>query len=263
MSEDDLGTKVDRLSEEVETVENLHEEVLLLLLDDGELGLGNRLSVGVELGRDLTVSEGSDEEPDRSGNGEEDRGEEEGVVVSESLDSTRRGERSGGTGDLVENVDGGIHSSELSSVSTNDVGGDNLRKKVSIRSIGARERLTRRISSTIPYATPAKVQTTKICKGNGTNQKSCEKKGKIATNEIRVPASVVGSGGGVGLDGSSGGGIDNEEDRGHESEEEDGGGENGSSGEFFDERTIEQDRQLECEGKRRIAARGGDWSRKR
>ena len=128
MREDDLGTEVDGLSEEVETVENLQEQVLLLLLDDGEFRLRNRLSVGVELHGGLSMSEGSDEEPDGTGDGEEDGGEEERVVVSESLNGGGRGERSRGTGDFVENVNGSVHSSKLADVSTDNIGGNDLSK---------------------------------------------------------------------------------------------------------------------------------------
>ena len=148
--EDDLGSEVDGLSEEVETVEHLHENVLLLLLDDGEFGLRNRLSVGVELHGGLSVTEGSNEEPDGTGDGEEDGGEEEGVVVSESLNGGGRGESSGGTGDFVEDVDGGVHSSKLTDVSTDDIGGNDLFRNINIQS-KYRERESSLVGSTQPY----------------------------------------------------------------------------------------------------------------
>ena len=76
-----------------------------------------------------------------------------------------------------------------------------------------------------------------------------EKKGKeegSETHDIGVPASVVSSSGGVRLDGSTSGGINDEENGRHEGEEENGGGENSSSGEFLDERTIAQSYQYRC-----------------
>lgn len=92
MREDDLSSEVNRLSEEPETVQNLHEDVPLLLLNDSELRGGDRFSVSIELRRYDSVSERSDPEPDSTGNGEEDRTEEVRVVVTESLDGGRRGE---------------------------------------------------------------------------------------------------------------------------------------------------------------------------
>jgi len=44
------------------------------------------------------------EEPDNAGNGEEDGGEEETVVIPELRDCGRGGESTGSTGDLIEDV---------------------------------------------------------------------------------------------------------------------------------------------------------------
>ena len=114
MTEYDLSTKVDRLSEEVERVKDRHEDVSLLGFDDGDNGSRDELSgSGVDGHSRRSSVVGADVEPDSSSHGEENGRKEEGVVVSESLERGRRGEGSSGTSNLVESVDHSVHSSKF------------------------------------------------------------------------------------------------------------------------------------------------------
>lgn len=54
-----------------------------------------------------------DETPDEGGHGEQDGGEEGRIVVPEFRDEGGGGEGSGRPGDLVQDVDDGVHPSEL------------------------------------------------------------------------------------------------------------------------------------------------------
>ena len=128
VTKDDLRSKVDRLSEEVEGVDNGHEDVSLLRLDDGNGRSRDEFSgSGVDSHTRRSSVVGADVEPDRSGHGEEDGREEEGVVVSESLEGGGGGERSGSSRDFVESVDHGVHSSQLALwITTKNVSDDSI-----------------------------------------------------------------------------------------------------------------------------------------
>ena len=71
-------------------------EVILRLVDQGGLGRG-----------ELQIA---DEEPDDRGHGEEDRGDDEGIVVAQTGDQSQAGrEGPSSAGNFVEDVHQGVH----------------------------------------------------------------------------------------------------------------------------------------------------------
>lgn len=134
--EDDGGSKVSGLVEGVECVDDGTEE------SSRRLGLleGSKVfSSSGDLGEPVLLLDVGDEGPDDGGAGEEDRGEEGRVVVTEDTDEGSRCEGSGRSSDLVHDVDDGVHLTELLDVSSDDVTGDNTTDLGMRRS--ARERI--------------------------------------------------------------------------------------------------------------------------
>jgi len=115
---DEHRTKVSRLPKRPEPDPN-RVQVIPTLSSFFILSFHLFESTGFTLGH-LGLGVG-DESPDEGGHGEEDGGHEARVVVSELLDEGGGGEGSGGSGDFVEDVHNGVHSSELCVVGEDDV----------------------------------------------------------------------------------------------------------------------------------------------
>lgn len=105
--EDDFGPRPNGFEEEDEA-HRRRLEVTVRLVDQVGLGLG-----------ELQIA---DEEPDNGGHGEEDRGDDESVVVTQTRDQSQAGgEGTTGAGNFVEDMHHGVHATQFLYISTHNV----------------------------------------------------------------------------------------------------------------------------------------------
>lgn len=109
--ENDLDTEDDRLTKVDETMADLAEDRLLL--------------EGLETLAVVVVGfQETDEGPGNGGEDKEERSHGGSNSCSELEDQEGREEGSSSTGDLVEDVDNGIHSLQLDDIASDDITGD-------------------------------------------------------------------------------------------------------------------------------------------
>lgn len=137
--EDDLDTEDDRLTKVDETMADLAEDrVLLETLETLAV-----LVVGLQE---------TDEGPGTGGENKEERSHGGGNSVSELEDQEGREEGSGSTGDLVEDVDDGIHSLQLDDIASDDITGNDTADELDHAVTDTNDGVDREKDDRIPFA---------------------------------------------------------------------------------------------------------------